>query len=307
MRFSDDLRISAVIPTYNRGRHVGRAIESVLAQTCPPSEIVVIDDGSSDDTPSIVGAYPQVRYIRQQNRGVASARNRGVREAAHEWIAFLDSDDCWAPEHLERMRSAICATHGMAALYFADLRQPMAEGGARHWSKCGLEVNAAWEMRKDAFEWALMRTQPMMLQASVLSKQVYEDLGGLPEGMRTREDTLLFFKLGFLHPVCAVAGCGTIMNADDSIRLTTVHAQHSLDYWNATISMYRELLGLENVARGHRFFKRALVGAYYTKGRLCLRKRNYRLAVRSFLGCMQVNPALFVGELVRTLARRVKR
>src|SRR5713101_4378980 len=95
-RMTKDTRISAVIPTYNRGHIVGRAIESALGQELAPSEIIVVDDGSVDNTRSVVESYGQaVRYVRQSNRGVSAARNRGVKEAAYEWIAFLDSDDFW--------------------------------------------------------------------------------------------------------------------------------------------------------------------------------------------------------------------
>ena len=79
---------------------------------------------------------------------------------------------------------------------------------------CGFEIEGEWELKRDAAEWAFMRIQPMMLQASVLSRRVYWEVGGLPEQLRTREDTLLFFKLGLLYPACAVSGCGTVMTSE---------------------------------------------------------------------------------------------
>ncbi|HLH42987.1 MAG TPA: glycosyltransferase family A protein [Bryobacteraceae bacterium] len=95
--------VSVIIPAYNAGRVVGRAIESALAQTLPPLEIVVVDDGSSDDTAAVAERYgAKVRVLRQANAGPAAARNRGARAAAGEWLAFLDSDDAWLPRKLER-------------------------------------------------------------------------------------------------------------------------------------------------------------------------------------------------------------
>jgi glycosyltransferase involved in cell wall biosynthesis len=94
--------ITAVIPTFNRAQYVGEAIDSILAQTQPVSEIIVVDDGSTDDTAEIIKKYgPAIRCISQQNRGPAAARNRGIREARGDFVAFLDSDDLWVPKKIE--------------------------------------------------------------------------------------------------------------------------------------------------------------------------------------------------------------
>jgi GT2 family glycosyltransferase len=97
-------RVSAVITTYNYERYVAAAIESVLGQTVPPDEVVVVDDGSTDGTAAVVAGYAGrgVRYIHQANAGAGAARNRGIRETRGELIAFLDADDCWLPDKLER-------------------------------------------------------------------------------------------------------------------------------------------------------------------------------------------------------------
>jgi glycosyltransferase involved in cell wall biosynthesis len=95
--------ISVVIPTYNRADLLGEAIDSVLAQNWPALEVVVVDDGSVDRTPEVLGAYgDQVRVIRQENAGESSARNAGIRAARHELIGLLDSDNRWLRGKLER-------------------------------------------------------------------------------------------------------------------------------------------------------------------------------------------------------------
>ena len=122
--------ISVVIPTYNRARLLGEAIESALAQTRPPDEIVVVDDGSTDATPEVLARFAsRVRAVRQDNAGEAAARNRGVAEARGEWIAFLDSDDLWEPDALERLEAA-SHTHPDAGL-IAMRARALREDGTR--------------------------------------------------------------------------------------------------------------------------------------------------------------------------------
>lgn len=95
-------RVSVIIPTFNRARCVGEAIESVLSQSFHDFELIVVDDGSTDDTPAVLARFgTRVRVLRQPNRGVSAARNTGVLAAQGEWVAFLDSDDLWVPGKLE--------------------------------------------------------------------------------------------------------------------------------------------------------------------------------------------------------------
>jgi len=96
------MTITAVIPAYNSEKYIARAIDSVLAQTQKPDEIIVVDDGSTDNTTQIVRKYnPAVKLIQQQNAGASVARNAGIKDATSEWIAFLDADDEWLPEKLK--------------------------------------------------------------------------------------------------------------------------------------------------------------------------------------------------------------
>ena len=173
------IRISAVIPSYDRENTLDRAIDSVLVQEYPACEIIVVDDGSKDHTREIVAKYgKKVRYVYQDNSGVAAARNRGVNEARYEWIAFLDSDDYWMPNHLKRINEAIHATKGEAALYFSDLKRPVDEGGGTYWDLCGFSITGSYEFRREASEWALLKTQPMMAQASVIRRESYVEMEG---------------------------------------------------------------------------------------------------------------------------------
>ena len=111
-------RVTAAITTYNRAGMVGAAIQSVLAQTYPDVELIVVDDGSTDGTAGVVAAYgKRVRYLRQANQGRAGARNTAVREASGEYIAFLDSDDLWLPDRLERQVPVLDAHPGVGMVH----------------------------------------------------------------------------------------------------------------------------------------------------------------------------------------------
>jgi len=121
--------VAAVIPVYNGAAFVADAIESVLAQTHPVAECIVVDDGSTDATAEVVARFgPPVRLIRQANSGVSAARNRGVAATGTRYVAFLDADDAWAPEKLERQLAA-AADLDRPGLVMCDLEQ-FGEGGA---------------------------------------------------------------------------------------------------------------------------------------------------------------------------------
>ncbi|MCU7922572.1 MAG: glycosyltransferase [Candidatus Thiodiazotropha sp. (ex Dulcina madagascariensis)] len=97
------MSLSVIIPTHNRRHTLPRALDSVLVQSFSPLEIIVVDDGSDDGTRRLIeNRYPQCGYFAQPNQGVSSARNLGIQQAQGEWIAFLDSDDCWLPDKLRR-------------------------------------------------------------------------------------------------------------------------------------------------------------------------------------------------------------
>lgn len=99
---TNSVRISAVIPAYNCARYIARAIESVLNQTHPVDELIVIDDGSSDNTAEVVRSFgDRVTLIQQSNAGASAARNTGIETASGDWIAFLDADDEWLPDKLK--------------------------------------------------------------------------------------------------------------------------------------------------------------------------------------------------------------
>ena len=112
--------ISTIVPVFNGERYLGEALDSIWAQTYRPLEIIVVNDGSTDGTAKVVGSYRErVQYIQQANKGPAAARNLGISKAGGDFIAFLDADDVWHPEKLERQMARfrarpelnLCVTH----------------------------------------------------------------------------------------------------------------------------------------------------------------------------------------------------
>lgn len=110
--------VSVIVPTYNSARYVTAAVDSILDQSFKDFEVLVIDDGSTDDTRTVLARYGSpVRYIHQSNRGVSIARNRGIAESTGKYIAFLDADDTWFPAKLERQLDALTQTPGYRLCY----------------------------------------------------------------------------------------------------------------------------------------------------------------------------------------------
>ena len=297
---------SVVIPTYQRERTVGRAVESAIAQTFPAEEIIVVDDGSTDNTQNLIRTFPSVRYVRQEQAGSAAARNRGVQEACANWIAFLDSDDWWESDHLERIASAIEATRGEADLYFDDTGAVMhtfdGDGDGLHvgslWEMADFSPGGTFALVPDASDWVLMPKQPMMLQSSVIRRESYVEVGGLWNLLPLRHDTHLFLRLGLGRAACAVSGIGVRMTdegGDD--RLTLRVTPSSRSYWDETVLLYSDVVQATrrgSVAR--RVLAERAASGYWRRARLQMSSRQPLAAMGSVARCIMMKPRFFVGR-----------
>lgn len=195
--------ISVIIPTYNRAGQILGAVRSVMAQTLAPAEIVVVDDGSSDNTEEVLApVMEQIRYVKTVNQGVSAARNRGIREASCEWIAFLDSDDTWRPEKLRRQWDAVtrsgakvcfCVSVDESGEPLDDLRamdKDLPAGGERFY-------------QPDDGRFFLHSRHPF-LQSMLVEKEALIRSGIFDESLRVAEDTKLIYGLILNHGYCAV-------------------------------------------------------------------------------------------------------
>ena len=185
--------ISAVIPTFNRADSLERALCSVIEQTEAVDEIIVVDDGSTDDSACRMAArFPQIRLRRQPRLGVSAARNRGVAVAQSEWIALLDSDDCWHPNKIARIRQAH-REHPDYRLYHSD----------EIWIRHGVRVNPMRKHRKHG-GWIFHQCLPLCAispSTAVIHKSTFNTLGGFDESLPACEDYDLWLRLCQRFPV----------------------------------------------------------------------------------------------------------
>lgn len=183
--------VSVVIPCYNYGHYLSRAVNSVLEQTCPVSEIIIVDDGSQDNTREVAAGFgDRVRYIYQQKSGVSIARNAGIRAAQGEWIGFLDADDAWLPHKSERVQQAI-REHPDVAMFYHPLLY--IQDGKEHTDPV-LEPDALWP----TFRHFNMVSNG---SAALVRRSVLLQLGGFDQAMAPWEDWDMWARVALQHPV----------------------------------------------------------------------------------------------------------
>lgn len=202
------MRVSALIPTYNRRQHVLGAIESVLRQTLLPDEIILIDDGSTDGTAEFVRAEfgSKVRLVQQRSAGVSAARNAGIREAGGDWIAFLDSDDVWLPRKLERQFAALERFAPGCGACFTDctfVGDPSITCSA--FSAAGLKLDAEFFQIEDIRYYLLGGPPVTYTQSLLVRRGLVQDPNGFDSAMPISEDHDLLFRLTFKTKFCFVA------------------------------------------------------------------------------------------------------
>lgn len=193
---------SIVIPLYNKGPYITRAIASVLTQEGSNWELIVVDDGSTDDGPSIVDGYhhPRIRLVRQANGGASAARNRGIAEARFGFVAFLDADDWWHPGYLAKQADLIQRFPG-AGIYATAHQKVYADGTIRMPAYRGFPP-PPWEgVLEDYFLAAQEGAQPVWTSATVMPRSVLLEVGGFPLDLPTGQDKACWCLAALRHPV----------------------------------------------------------------------------------------------------------
>jgi glycosyltransferase involved in cell wall biosynthesis len=194
-------RVSIILPTYNRAGLVGRAITSVLAQTLTDFELIVVDDGSRDETGTIVGRFahdPRVRYFPlPANRGAGAARNVGVGESRGRFIAFQDSDDEWLPDKLERHVEAFASAPDVGVVY-SDMQRVLSDGTTKYHGSPRITDDRLLDPARRFYH-----VCGLGIQSTVVRRECFDLVGMFNEAFPALEDLELFIRLSrrvrFLH------------------------------------------------------------------------------------------------------------
>jgi glycosyltransferase involved in cell wall biosynthesis len=193
--------VSVIIPTYNYARFVHRAIDSVLAQTYPDLECVVVDDGSTDETPQVLARYgSRIRVIRKEKQGPGIARNTGIRAARGEYVAFLDSDDYWRANKLSRQVPVIEAEPSLGAVGCAN---ELVDGNGVHVANVvfpspSTPVDLAAQLRAVAVRKLWVGSS---CSGALIPKRVLEEVGLFDETLAAAEDWDLWLKIAARYPI----------------------------------------------------------------------------------------------------------
>lgn len=263
--------VSVVIPTYNRAAMLQEAIQSVMAQTYRDYEVIVVDDGSTDNTRDVASAFSgKVRYVLQQNRGRSAARNHGIGLAQGRYIAFLDSDDLFMPHKLAVQVSRMNEEPEAGMVYSAALN--VDERGNEIPSV--YEASASgWIYRQVAFYVPLTITLPTVM----IRTEVLRQVGGFDENMDRFEDTDMWRRVAKRYPIIGVPEPLTTLRTHSGNRLqdpAKIFVQ---------VAYYVSKVANEDREFGAIFLRRGAARLYGHYGRAVVLHREWRTVGRLFL------------------------
>lgn len=236
-----DRLVSVIIPTYNRAHLICDALDSVLSQTHRPLEVIVVDDGSSDDTAGAIQLWKSahndsdttIHFIEQDNRGGNAARNAGISAANGEYIAFLDSDDCWHPDKTARQLALLTSQANVGAVYC----------GVQH---LDLSSNRLIESARRSYPQGALLNQLLVhditapTSAYLLKKEVFQVVGPFDEALQARQDWDMWIRVASQFHIAAVPQVMVDLREHTGPR-TASDPQRELKAYSAIMCKYEDL------------------------------------------------------------------
>lgn len=306
--------VSVIMPCFNAAGHVAVSLDSLRQQTFARWRAIVVDDGSTDDTSQVVSAIgdPRVHLIRQSNAGVSAARNRALEEVRTPFVAFLDSDDTWAPEFLQVMVDALMRAPDAAVAYcgWQDVHPPPRSSMTHE--------PPDYEAMPDKLA-ALLERCPWAIHAAVARLDAVREVGGFDTRFKVGEDYLMWMRIAARHRVIRVGGTLAYYHHQEAGTQATTNVIRVVRQTRAVLEVFlaeqpelrarlgpsrvRELLYQQALRCGYdAFWKRDLQGAH-ALFRDCLRGRHLRLRDARYVVPAALPMTAFVA-LVRLLERR---
>lgn len=188
-------KISVIIPTYNRASCIAKAIDSALNQTYKNIEILVVDDGSTDNTPVVLKDYMnKIRYFYKDNGGVSSARNFGIRNATGDYISFLDSDDLWEQEKIDIQLNYLLKKENLSAV-ISDIKFINKYGDATN------RTNISTQIPKEGMILKYLVTNFQTMCTILMKKQIFNEVGYFDESLTTAEDIDMLMRIASKYQI----------------------------------------------------------------------------------------------------------
>jgi glycosyltransferase involved in cell wall biosynthesis len=293
------------MPLFNKEREVSRAIRSVLAQTFHSYEIIVVNDGSTDNGPAILRAIndPRIHIIDQKNAGVSAARNRGINEGKADLIAFLDADDEWLPNFLETI-SRLKSNFPSCSVFATNYLYQNVDGLFMPTIVRGLP-KGKWEgVIKNYFKVASQSDPPIWSSAVAVRKAALASIGGFPIGVKVGEDLITWAKLGLQYKIAYSTYPGAIFYLRESLWGRPTRIPDSVDMVGKEFERMldaegnKEIRGLkEYIAHWHQM--RASVFLRLGKRKEAINE------VKKIAGYSKKNPKLYVFFAIALLPQKI--
>lgn len=245
------MRFSVIIPLYNKAPYVVKAIESVLSQTCDDYELVIMDDGSKDDSYAIalkaVGGHPKCCMYQQENAGVSMARNNAVALSHGEYLCFLDADDWWNPSFLEEMSKLIneFPDAGVYGTNYTVVNEIKHKTGV---VKVGVEKDFIKGYINYCQVYAKTMVMPLWTGAVCMPRRVFDEMGGFPKGVKLGEDFLLWIRVALKYKVAFLNKPLSYYNQDvDAVNrgVGKLHEPQCHMLWNLNFLAEEEKINLD--------------------------------------------------------------